>query len=98
MLKTPQEIIDEYAEKQKIREQNILANKGKASKTDKKKLLVLQDGRCAFCKETIPATGQVCFDKKTKTVICRPCMMYLTTWRNYRAKGITEADTVEFGQ
>jgi len=68
----------------------------KITKKDKKKLLTLQDGSCAFCKETIPATGQVCFDKKTKTVICRSCTMYLNAWRYYRAKGITEDQTVEF--
>lgn len=98
MLKTPQEILDEYAEKQKIREQNVLANKGKTSKTNKKKLLVLQDGKCALCGKPLTTGDYLCFDKIAKKIIGRGCMMYLTTWRNYRAKGITEADTVKFGQ
>ena len=98
MLKTPQEIIEEYAEKQKIREQNVLANKKKGSKTDKKKLLILQDGRCAHCSETISGTEQVCFDKQVKKIVCRTCMTYLSFRRKLRAKGITEADTVAFEQ
>ena len=96
MLKTPQEILDEYAEKQKIREQNVLAKKGKTSKTDKKKLLSLQGGQCAHCNETISGTDQVCFDRQVKKIVCRTCMTYLSFRRKLRVKGITEADTVKF--
>jgi len=96
MLKTPQEIIEEYAEKQKIREQNVLANRKKSSKTDKKKLLTLQGGSCAHCQEPISGTDQVCFDKQTKKIVCRTCMTYLSFRRKLRIKDITEEQTKIF--
>jgi len=95
-MKTPQEIIAEYAEKQKTREQNVLANKKKSSKTDKKKLLTLQNGSCAHCRDSISGTDQVCFDKQTKKIVCRTCMTYLSFRRKLRIKDITEEQTKIF--
>ena len=96
-MKTPDEIMAEYAEKQTQRQHNILRKKG-ATKSNKKQLLKMQHEQCALCKENIPPSDQFCYDKVSGTVVDRKCMTYLSFWRELRAKGITEQATVEFNQ
>ena len=84
----------EYEELKASRQRNILAKTGH-TKRGKKQLLKLQNGQCALCKETIPATSQICYDKKTSTIICRSCMMLLSSWRYAQTRGVTNEMVAE---
>ncbi len=94
-MATSEEVVADYDKLQAQRQRNILAKTGH-TKRGKKQLLKLQDGQCALCKEPIPGTDQVCYDKKTKTVVCRRCMTYLSNHRNARTRGVTEEMTTRY--
>lgn len=93
-MKTQEQIIAEYEAMQAERQRNILCKR--PTKTNKKKLLVLQNNQCSFCKANIEVSDYFCYDKLSNKVVCRCCMSYLIFWRKLRARGITEAMTVEF--
>lgn len=95
-MKTQDEIIAEYEALQAKRQRNTLRRQG-IGKANRKKLLEFQNDRCGLCKEILSGV-QSYYDKKSGKIVCRCCMTYLNFWRKLRAKGVTEAMTIEFNE
>lgn len=68
----------------------------KVTVSEKRDILKHQDGKCALCQKTIPATEQICFDQHTYQIVCRRCMQYMACRRNIRVDGITEEHVAKY--
>ena len=68
----------------------------KLTKSQRNKILEDQHGCCALCRKRLSITDQVCYDGAKRKLVCRRCMLLISTLRAAEQNGLTVNDLIEY--
>ena len=68
----------------------------KITKSQRNKIIEDQHSSCALCRKHLSIADRVCYDETKGKLICRRCMLLVSTLRAAEQNGLTVNDLVEY--